>query len=251
MRQCADEGVLARPAKLSDPPRQIRARARGRRPAIGRVARMAHEDPVSLYEGLLTTRAIRRYTDEKIPDEALRDILFAATRAPSGSNRQPFRFVVLRDGSEATEAKRLIGVGAGEFWGRPRRPRTATTRARAPTSTRRRRAWRAPCSTTSTTSSRSRSWCWPVTSATAVTRRPRTGRRSTPPARTCSWPRGPSATAGCSPDCTTSSMPSSAPCCTCPKRPRSWRPSRSGAPRGTTARCAGGRCPSSCSVALG
>jgi len=80
------------------------------------VAHMAHDDQVSLYEGLLTTRAIRRYTDEKIPDDALRDILFATTRAPSGSNRQPFRFVVLRDGPVATEAKRLIGVGAKEFW---------------------------------------------------------------------------------------------------------------------------------------
>jgi nitroreductase len=80
------------------------------------VAAMAHEDRVSLYEGLLTTRAIRRYTDEKIPDDSLRDILFAATRAPSGSNRQPFRFVVLNDGAVAEEAKRLIGVGAKEFW---------------------------------------------------------------------------------------------------------------------------------------
>jgi nitroreductase len=73
-------------------------------------------DEVSLYQGLLTTRAIRRYADEPIPDEALRDILFAATRAPSGSNRQPFRFVVLRDGQVAAEAKRLIGVSAAQFW---------------------------------------------------------------------------------------------------------------------------------------
>ncbi len=80
------------------------------------VAGMEHEDQVSLYEGLLTTRAIRRYTDEKIPDDALRDILFATTRAPSGSNRQPFRFVVLSDGPVADEAKRLIGIGAKEFW---------------------------------------------------------------------------------------------------------------------------------------
>ena len=73
-------------------------------------------DVVSLYEGLLTTRAIRRYTDEPVPDEVLRDILFAATRAPSGSNRQPFRFVVLTDGPVAREAKRLIGEGARRFW---------------------------------------------------------------------------------------------------------------------------------------
>ena len=73
-------------------------------------------DQVSLYEGLVSTRAIRRYTDERVPDEALRDILFAATRAPSGSNRQPFRFIVLTDGPVALEAKRLIGEGARRFW---------------------------------------------------------------------------------------------------------------------------------------
>ena len=73
-------------------------------------------DEVSLYEGLLTTRAIRRYTDEPVPEEVLRDILFAATRAPSGSNRQPFRFVVLTDGVVAQEAKRLMGAGARRFW---------------------------------------------------------------------------------------------------------------------------------------
>lgn len=71
---------------------------------------------VSLYEGLLSTRAIRLYTDEPVPTEVLRDILFAATRAPSGSNRQPFRFIVLTDGPVAREAKRLIGEGARRFW---------------------------------------------------------------------------------------------------------------------------------------
>jgi nitroreductase len=73
-------------------------------------------ETVSLFEGLLSTRAVRRYTDEAVPDDVLRDILFAATRAPSGSNRQPFRFVVLTDGPVATEAKRLIGAGARRFW---------------------------------------------------------------------------------------------------------------------------------------
>lgn len=71
---------------------------------------------VSLVEGLTETRALRRYLDEPVPDAVLRDILFAATRAPSGSNRQPFRFVVLRDGPRATEAKRLIGAAARAVW---------------------------------------------------------------------------------------------------------------------------------------
>jgi nitroreductase len=75
---------------------------------------------IGLYEGLLTTRAIRRYTDEPIPDSDLRDIMFAATRAPSGSNRQPYRFIVLTTGPVADEAKRLLGQGARRFWGTKR-----------------------------------------------------------------------------------------------------------------------------------
>lgn len=74
-------------------------------------------DTVGLLEGLTSTRAIRRYTDEPVPEEALRAILFAASRAPSGSNRQPFRFLVLRDGPKAREAKRLIGESARAGWG--------------------------------------------------------------------------------------------------------------------------------------
>ena len=82
--------------------------------ALGSSA-MAHSD-VGLLEGVCSTRAIRRYTDEIIPDAALRDMLFAATRAPSGSNRQPFRFVVLRDGDRAAQAKALICESAKEIW---------------------------------------------------------------------------------------------------------------------------------------
>jgi nitroreductase len=78
------------------------------------------EDQVGLLEGLVTTRAIRRYRDEPIPDSALRAMLFAATRAPSGSNRQPFRFVVLTDGPRAKQAKALIGGAARALWGAKR-----------------------------------------------------------------------------------------------------------------------------------
>jgi len=43
-------------------------------------------------------------------------MLFAATRAPSGSNRQPFRFVVLTDSEKAKQAKVLIKQGAESVW---------------------------------------------------------------------------------------------------------------------------------------
>jgi nitroreductase len=74
-------------------------------------------DSIGLLEGLSTTRAIRRYRDEPVPTDALATMLFAATRAPSGSNRQPFRFLVLRDGPHAREAKHLIGESARRIWG--------------------------------------------------------------------------------------------------------------------------------------
>jgi nitroreductase len=74
------------------------------------------EDSVGLLEGLVSTRAIRRYTAEPVPESALRAMLFAATRGPSGSNRQPFRFVVLQQGDKARAAKRLIGTAARALW---------------------------------------------------------------------------------------------------------------------------------------
>lgn len=67
-----------------------------------------------------TTRAIRRYRPDPIPDEDLAAILFAATRAPSGSNRQPFRFIVLRDGPAAQEARPVIGEAFRRLWGAKR-----------------------------------------------------------------------------------------------------------------------------------
>ena len=74
------------------------------------------QEAIGLFEGLVTTRAIRRYLDEPIPQSVLRDILFAATRGPSGSNRQPFRFVVLDTGDKAQAAKTMIGESARALW---------------------------------------------------------------------------------------------------------------------------------------
>jgi nitroreductase len=73
-------------------------------------------DGLGLLEGLTTTRSIRRYRDEPVPLDALRAMLFAASRAPSGSNRQPFRFLVLTDSAVARDAKAVIGAGARRAW---------------------------------------------------------------------------------------------------------------------------------------
>lgn len=73
-------------------------------------------DTVGLLEGMATTRAIRRYRPEPVPDRILRAVMFAATRAPTGSNRQPFRFLCLTDGPRAMQAKHLIGEAARSIW---------------------------------------------------------------------------------------------------------------------------------------
>lgn len=71
---------------------------------------------MDLLDGLATTRAIRRYRPDPIPVEDLATILWHATRAPSGSNRQPARFLVLRDGPAATEAKAVLGRAFRAAW---------------------------------------------------------------------------------------------------------------------------------------
>lgn len=67
-------------------------------------------------EAMGTARSIHRYREEPVPEGDLARILFAASRGPSGSNRQPFRFVVLRDGERGREAKALLGRAFREAW---------------------------------------------------------------------------------------------------------------------------------------
>lgn len=48
-------------------------------------------------EAIETRRSVRSFTDERIKDEELSQILQAAVCAPSGMNKQTFRFTVLRN----------------------------------------------------------------------------------------------------------------------------------------------------------
>lgn len=77
-------------------------------------------ETVSLLDGIATTRAIRRYTDESVTNDDLAAMLFAATRAPTGSNRQTFRFLVLRNGPVAEQAKALLGESFRAGWNEKR-----------------------------------------------------------------------------------------------------------------------------------
>jgi nitroreductase len=52
---------------------------------------------VDLIEGLMTTRAMRRYTADPVSEEDLLTCLRAAIQAPSGGNVQPWQFLVVTD----------------------------------------------------------------------------------------------------------------------------------------------------------
>ena len=73
-------------------------------------------EPLDVLEAIATTRAIRRYRPEPIPPHDLATMCFAASRAPSGSNRQLFRFLVLTDGPKAVKAKALLGDAFRSGW---------------------------------------------------------------------------------------------------------------------------------------
>ena len=48
-------------------------------------------------EVVRSRRSIRKYEPKEIPEEKLANILEAARLAPSGGNRQPWRFIVIRE----------------------------------------------------------------------------------------------------------------------------------------------------------
>jgi F420 biosynthesis protein FbiB-like protein len=51
----------------------------------------------NLHDFLRTRRSIRRFKPDPVPDSVIQNILSTATFAPSAHNRQPWRFVVLKD----------------------------------------------------------------------------------------------------------------------------------------------------------
>lgn len=68
---------------------------------------------MNVLEAIKTRRSVRKYKPEAIPDEDLKKILTAARLAPSAGNKQPWRFVVVRD----SETKRKLGkIARGQTW---------------------------------------------------------------------------------------------------------------------------------------
>lgn len=64
------------------------------------------------FEVIGTQRAMRRLKPDPVPDEYIKKIIWAATRAPSGGNRQGWRWLVVTDPA----SKKKIQEWYNELW---------------------------------------------------------------------------------------------------------------------------------------
>jgi len=65
-------------------------------------------------EAIAERRSIRKFKEQPVPDDVLRQVLHAATLAPSGKNRQPWRFHVVQ-GEARAEMVRVMREGMARF----------------------------------------------------------------------------------------------------------------------------------------
>jgi len=84
------------------------------------VAAQSGNVPMTVFETLSNRRSIRQFKSDPIPEGALRQILQAGMLAPSGKNRQPWKFYVVQgDGEKHAEmiARMRAGIAQRESQG--------------------------------------------------------------------------------------------------------------------------------------
>lgn len=66
----------------------------------------------NIAEAIRERRSTRKYTQTQIPTETLRELLQAATYAPSAHNAQPWQFIILTQGQH----KCALADAMAEIW---------------------------------------------------------------------------------------------------------------------------------------
>jgi nitroreductase len=66
---------------------------------------------LEFYDVIRTRRSIREFRPDPVPEDVLRRILEAARVAPSGSNRQPWRLILVKD---KMEKERIVPLAGGQ-----------------------------------------------------------------------------------------------------------------------------------------
>lgn len=70
---------------------------------------------MDVYSAIKKRRSIRNYKPDRIPDEIMEKLLDAMRLAPSGGNRQPYRFIIVQD----QDTKGKIAAACRWYPGRP------------------------------------------------------------------------------------------------------------------------------------
>lgn len=70
---------------------------------------------MQILDAIAQRRSIRRFKDTPVPEADIRAILHAATLAPSGKNKQPWRFVVVEGDAQRTEMVRVMREGIADY----------------------------------------------------------------------------------------------------------------------------------------
>ena len=86
-------------------PRSRGGHSRGCAPPLRRIADECGRSPdqegetsdIGLFEAIYNCRSIRYLKPDPVPDALVKRVLDAAIRAPNGSNRQTWHFVVVKD----------------------------------------------------------------------------------------------------------------------------------------------------------
>jgi nitroreductase len=70
---------------------------------------------MGLYEAMRTLRAVRKLRPDPIPDDVLHRVLEAASWAPTGGNRQPWRIVLVKDRAKKERLGALYSVSWSNY----------------------------------------------------------------------------------------------------------------------------------------
>lgn len=66
-------------------------------------------------EFIYKRHSVRQFTEEQVPEETIRELIKAATHAPSGKNQQNWHFVVITNKNKIAEIARLVEAKNAEL----------------------------------------------------------------------------------------------------------------------------------------
>jgi nitroreductase len=70
----------------------------------------------NLREVIESRRSIRKYLPDEVPEDFIKDVITAATHAPSGCNSQCWKFIVVRDKNLLEQIALAAEVGIRDFY---------------------------------------------------------------------------------------------------------------------------------------